>query len=417
MSGIKSIKPSVTNGLNNKLYNNSGNSIDNKNQINNRVETYNYSFSTNGSNLSSNGSANNIELFDMNSGSKYKSIVGKTGKISGLNLDFSKIADNYYDAANGNFLDEKSILKEYWTDGSDLDYKIEDGNIVYLSKNGVPMGRTTLDSIKNFININDDVVKNQNIDFNFYSSTSGASDAALGIDSKKNTVYDAICIDGDREKLGRLAVDNSIDDYLDALDVSFKRGKISKSESGYEYVKDGDVEYRRLDKFNGQGGPWHSIILADGTEYVFFGYALNTIIKDNKQYRIDYHENLNNSSKKESNETEKMNIVNEFESKAKLFSLNASYQLDKKLGNTLTELGKWYDLDEPYNGYKVSAYYYNDNQEQLHSRVKLTPLNGGDAKNIYVYKGTTNQFIYRPYDSLTDDVNTSINAHPDSWNI
>ena len=81
---------------------------------------------------------------------------GDTGTISSSALDLSKITDNHYDAANGKFIDEKYILKDYWT--GDFEYRIEDDGVVYLSKNGVPMGRTHLDFIKINTNAVDDSV-------------------------------------------------------------------------------------------------------------------------------------------------------------------------------------------------------------------------------------------------------------------
>lgn len=75
--------------------------------------------------------------------------VSNAFEIDANDIDFSKISTNANDAANGNFIDESNIHKDYWGDstGGKLEAEIRDDGTVLIKEDGVAMGYTTKEAL------------------------------------------------------------------------------------------------------------------------------------------------------------------------------------------------------------------------------------------------------------------------------
>lgn len=97
----------------------------------------------------------NYETIDKNINAKFSSgdVVSMTlGAMAFKNFDFSKTANKATNLASNNFLNEKSIHKEMFTDG---DYKLNylDNGVVRIDKDGQPMIFTTKENAEKLINL------------------------------------------------------------------------------------------------------------------------------------------------------------------------------------------------------------------------------------------------------------------------
>ena len=93
-------------------------------------------------------------------------VIQKIHVIKNNQLDFSKIATNANDAANGNFINEDKIHKEYWGDTDSLTYvKMENGTYQIREgsgENAVVLGYTSeINGLNDKINIDVSVDKSE----------------------------------------------------------------------------------------------------------------------------------------------------------------------------------------------------------------------------------------------------------------
>ena len=140
--------PSSKEGYINKISNVNNNLTDNG--YSSSKEGYTNKLSNSNNNLTDNGYPNSKEgyISDDNGNN-----IISLNSIGWEDIDFSKISTNHQDAMNGNFIDESKIRKEYWKDGN-LELREESDGVIAIYKDGVPMGRTTLDALKNKYNEN-----------------------------------------------------------------------------------------------------------------------------------------------------------------------------------------------------------------------------------------------------------------------